>query len=229
MTSNSSWLEPKVLVPSGVAVAAVLTLVLVLLFGGNSGNSVGSASQASSTTSSVNTATTGPEGNDPAGSDSVAVPTSVPPGPYTTPTMPVQVEVPESSNGAPQTEGAVDGQAITVHGSPEPGSKLYGVEARLCRGDVAVTNDGMFTPTLGGACIDKPLSAISDSKVVVAGVEPFEGLDVTFRVGVGSTTFRTQYDGPTTITCGASSPCQIVLKLQYPKGFGFKGIPVTYR
>ena len=61
------------------------------------------------------------------------------------------------------------------------------------------------------------------------GVEPYEGLDVTFRVGVGSTTFRTQYDGPTTITCGASSPCQIVLKLQYPKGFGFKGIHVTYR
>lgn len=222
MTSNSSWLEPKVLVPSGVAVAAVLALVLVLLFGGSSGITEGSASEASSATTTANTPTTGPAGNDSVGGNPVSGPTSVSPGPYTTPTMPVQVE-------APPVEGSVDGQAVTVQGSPEPGSKLYGVEARLCRGDVAVVDDGMFTPTLGGACIDKPLSAISDSKVVVAGVEPYQGLDLTFRVGVGSTTFRTQYDGPTTITCGPSNPCQIVLKLQYPKGFGFKGIPVTYR
>jgi len=222
MTSNSSWLEPKVLVPSGVAVAAVLALVLVLLFGGSSGITEGSASEASSATTTANTPTTGPAGNDSVGGNPVSGPTSVSPGPYTTPTMPVQVEV-------PPVEGSVDGQAVTVQGSPEPGSKLYGVEARLCRGDVAVVDDGMFTPTLGGACIDKPLSAISDSKVVVAGVEPYQGLDLTFRVGVGSTTFRTQYDGPTTITCGPSNPCQIVLKLQYPKGFGFKGIPVTYR
>ena len=141
--------------------------------------------------------------------------------------MPVNIEVPESS-GVPQTEGVVDGQAVTVHASPEPGSQLFGVEARLCRGDVAVVTDGDFAPTLGGKCIDKPLSTASDAKIVVVGVEPYAGLDVTFRVGVGSTTFKTQYDGSKTITCGPATPCQIVLKLQYPKGFGFKGIPVTY-
>ena len=222
MSSKSSWLEPKVLVPSGVAVAAVVALVMVLVFGGNSGGSVGSATSVSSTTSSIVTSTTAPAGSDASAEGAIPQPTTVPPGPYTTPTMPVQVEV-------PPVDGAVDGQAVTVHGSPEPGSKLYGVEARLCRGDVAVVDDGMFTPTLGGVCIDKPLSAISDAKVVVAGVEPFEGLDLTFRVGVGSTTFKTQYSGPTTITCGPATPCQIVLKLQYPKGFGFKGIPVIYR
>lgn len=222
MNSNSSWLEPKVLVPSGFAVAAVLALVLVLVFGGSSGDSAGSASSGSSTTSSIVTSTTAPAGSDGSAEGQIPQPTTVPSGPYTTPTMPVQVEV-------PPVDGAVDGQAVTVHGSPEPGSKLYGAEARLCRGDVAVVDDGMFTPTLGGVCIDRPLSPISDSKVAVAGVEPFGGLDLSFKVGVGTTTFRTQYDGPTTITCGPASPCQIVLKLQYPKGFGFKGIPVTYR
>ncbi|CAB4935175.1 MAG: hypothetical protein F2837_04525 [Actinobacteria bacterium] len=222
MTSNSSWLEPKVLVPSGVAVVAVALLILVLVFGGNSGDSAGSASSVSSTSSSVVDSVTDPVSGASGPVEPGAVPASVPSGPYTTPTMPVQVD-------APPVDGAVDGEAITVHGSPEPGSKLYGVEARLCRGDVAVVDDGMFTPTLGGVCIAKPLSEISDSKVAVVGTEPFEGLDITFRVGVGSTTFKTQYDGPSTITCGPSSPCQIVLKLQYPKGFGFKGIPVTYR
>lgn len=226
MPETRSWLEPRVLVPSAIAVVAVVALITVLLVGGGSGGSTGTATPADASTTGVTT----PGSTVPAGSTaSTEVPTpTTPQGPYTTPTMPVQVEVPDTA-GVPQTDGVVDGQAITVHASPEAGSKLYGVEARLCRGDAAVVTDGDFAPTVGGLCIASPVSAVSDAKVSVVGVEPYTGLDVTFRVGVGSTTFTTQYDGPTTITCGPGSPCQIVLKLQYPKGFGFTGIPVTYR
>ena len=212
------------MVPSIIAVVAICALLGVLLVGGGSDGSKGTAAPAAA---DGPTSTTAAPGSTPST-------TVVPPsggtaqGSYTTPTMPVRVEIPEVS-GRPVTDGVVDGQAITVHGDPEPGSMLYGVEARLCRGDVAIVSDGDFAPTLGGRCIDKPLSAISDAKVEVVGTEPYSGLDVTFRVGVGSTTYMTQYDGPTTITSGPASPCQIELKLQYPKGFGFKGIPVTYR
>ncbi len=223
---RSTWLEPRVMVPSVIAVVAVVALLTVLLVGGGSGGTTGTAAGANATTSEVSGSGSTDTGGSPASS---VVPTpTTPQGPYTTPTMPVQVEVPDSA-GVSQTDGVLDGQAVTVHASPESGSQLFGVEARLCRGDVAVSSDGDFAPTLGGVCIDKPLSTGSDAKVSVVGVEPYSGLDVTFRVGVGSTTFMTQYDGSTAITCGPGSPCQIVLKLQYPKGFGFKGIPVTYR
>jgi hypothetical protein len=226
MPATRNWLEPRVLVPSAIAVVAVVALITVLLVGGGSGGSTGTATPADASTTGVSIpGSTTPDGS-PATTEAPAP--TIPKGPYTTPTMPVQVEVPETA-GVPQTDGVVDGQSVTVHASPDTGSQLFGVEARLCRGDVAVTGDGQFAPTLGGACIDKPLSAVSDAKVTVVGVEPYAGLDVTFRVGVGTTTFTTQYDGPATITCGPVSPCQIVLKLQYPKGFGFKGIPVTYR
>jgi len=224
MSALSKWLEPKVVVPSVIALVAICALVTVLLVGGGSNGTTGAASPADA---ALVTSTTQPSsGTDAIGEPSV---TSVPQsGPYTTPTMPVAVQVPESG-GTPVTEGVLDGQAVTVRAEPEAGSKLYGVEARLCRGDRAIVTDGDFAPTLGGMCIDKPLSSVSDAKVSIVGQEPFGSMDLTFRVGVGSTTFKTQYDGSTTVTCGPASPCQIVLKLQYPKGFGFKGIPVSYR
>ena len=225
MSATSNWLEPKVVIPSVIALMAICALVAVLLVGGGSDGSTGSASPAdAAAVTSTTQQGTGP-------SEVTEEPTvALPPqsGSYTTPTMPVEVQVPEEG-GTPVTNGVTDGQAVTVRAEPENGSLLFGVEARLCRGDRAVVTDGDFAPTLGGICIDKPLSAVSDSKVSVVGQEPYGSLDVTFRVGVGSTTFMTQYDGSTTITCGPASPCQIVLKLQYPKGFGFKGIPVSYR
>ena len=134
MAPKSSWLEPKVLVPSVVAVAAVVALVVVLAFGGSSGDSASSSAPSQSSTTTVagapTTAATG--GVDDGGQGtSVPTPTTIAPGPYTTPTMPVRVDV-------PPVDGAIDGEAVTVHASPEPGSLLYGVEARLCRGDAAI-------------------------------------------------------------------------------------------
>lgn len=225
MSATSKWLEPRVVIPSVIALVAISALLTVLLVGGGSDGSTGSAAPADAA-AVTSTTVAGSGSSDASGqSTSTTTPSS---GPYTTPTMPVEVQVPES-DGTPVTQGAIDGQAITVTARPESGSLLFGVEARLCRGDRAVVTDGDFAPTVGGMCIDTPLSTDSDAEVSVIGREPYGPLDVTFRVGVGSTTFRTQYDGPTTITCGPSTPCQIVLKLQYPKGFGFQGIPVSYR
>jgi hypothetical protein len=117
---------------------------------------------------------------------------------------------------------------VKIHAAPEDGSETYGVEARLCRGDVAVTNDGLFTPTMGGVCAPQPMTPESDGFLSVVGTPPYQGIDLEFRVGVGSQTFLTQYTGNATVTCDAEHPCQIVLKLQYPKAFGFQGLPVTF-
>ena len=226
MSASSKWLEPRVVIPSVIALVAIAALITVLLVGGGAtGGSTGTASPAEAAQVTSTTAPS-PDHRDP----DVSTPATTPDrsGPFTTPTMPVSVQVPEAG-GRPVTDGVVDGQTVTVHAEAQSGSLLFGVEARLCRGDRAVVTDGDFAPTVGGICIDRPFSGNSDAKVSVVGQEPYGPLEVSFRVGVGSTTFVTQYDGPTTITCGPGSPCQIVLKLQYPKGFGFQGIPVSYR
>lgn len=143
------------------------------------------------------------------------------PGPATTPGMPVAVDV-------STTSGLRSGTPVRIHAAPSPGSQMFGVEARLCRGDVSVLTEGDFAPTRGAKCIANPLAPNTDAKVQVAGTPPYAGLDLTFVVGAGTDTFRSQYDGTVSISCDASHPCQIVLKLQYPDGFGFQGIPVTF-
>ncbi|MEI7622080.1 MAG: hypothetical protein WCJ88_00840 [Actinomycetes bacterium] len=120
------------------------------------------------------------------------------------------------------------GDVVKVRAEPNAGSQMYGVDARLCRGDVGIANEGAFRPTVGGNCIIDPLSPGTDAVVNLENPSPDKGLDVEFRVGSGSTTFKTQSGKDVTISCGPSNPCQIVLKLQYPNGYGFKGFPVTF-
>lgn len=141
--------------------------------------------------------------------------------PATTPGMPVAVTV--SNN-----ESIASGSVVAIRAEPEQQSELYGVEARLCRADAAVLDDGMFTPTLGGVCTPTALAPETDARLSKIGTPPYQGIDLDFRVGVGSHTFLTQFNGDATVTCGPANPCQIVLKLQYPNGFGFRGIPVTF-
>jgi hypothetical protein len=121
------------------------------------------------------------------------------------------------------------GDVVTVRAEPNAGSLMYGVDARLCRGDVGISNEGAFRPTVGGNCIIDPLSPGTDAVVNLENANPSQGLDVEFRVATGTTTFKTQSGKDATVTCGPANPCQIVLKLQYPNGFGFQGIPVTFR
>lgn len=142
-------------------------------------------------------------------------------GSFVTPAMPVSLNV-------PPTSGLADGATVTIPVSPNQGSQLFGVDARLCRGGVSIRFDGEFIPTQGGNCTPAPLSAVSDSRVIVEGRPPFGPLDVTFRVGTGSNTFKVQSGGTATVTCDRTHPCQIVMKLQYPGGFGFWSVPVTF-
>jgi hypothetical protein len=155
-------------------------------------------------------------------SPTTAVKPAQPEGPYTTPNMPMSVSV-------STTEGLVSGDVVSVKASPSNGSQAFGVEARLCRGDAAIAFDGQMLPTRAGICIPKPFSQGTDSFVEVANQPPYGPVAVNFTVGTGSQTFTLQDGSQTTITCDATHPCQLVLKLQYPSGFGFQGVPLTFR
>lgn len=145
-----------------------------------------------------------------------------PAGPYTTPDMPMSVKVTE-------TTGLRSGDVIAVTASPSNGSQAFGVEARLCRGDVAIAFDGQLFPTRAGLCIPTPFAEGTDSFVEVVNKPPYGPISLAFRVGTGSQTFKVQDGSSATVMCDASHPCQLVLKLQYPGGFGFQGVPLTFR
>ena len=57
---------------------------------------------------------------------------------------------------------------------------------------------------------------------------PYKTGTLHFRVGVGTSTFTTENLQHVSITCGPGHPCQLVVRLQYPHGFGFKAFPITY-
>ena len=156
-------------------------------------------------------------------SSSVAVPvTTMPPsGPYTTPNMPVAVSV-------GSTKALHSGDVVSVTVSPSNGSQAFGAEARLCRGDASIQVDGDLFPTRAGKCIPKPFSDGTNDYLEVRNQPPYGPLNVNFKVGTGSQTFKLQDGSQTTITCDATHPCQLVLKLQYPNGFGFQGVPLTF-
>lgn len=205
---SSTRLRPIPVIALLIGVLALVIVVFVLASDGG-----GSEDVTTPTSTSVDSETP----KDPQGAE---VPQRLD-APADTPDMPVAVTV---SN----TESLASGTAVAIRAEPEQQSELYGVEARLCRGDVAVLDDGMFTPTLGGVCTPTALAPETDARLSKIGAPPYQGIDLDFRVGVGSHTFLTQFNGDATVTCGAANPCQIVLKLQYPNGFGFRGIPVTF-
>ena len=155
-------------------------------------------------------------------SPTTAVEAAQPQGPYTTPNMPMSVSV-------SATNTLVSGDVVSVTASPSNGSQAFGVEARLCRGDVAIAFDGQMFPTRAGLCLPKPFSQGTDSLIEVANQPPYGPVTVNFTVGTGSQIFTLQDGSQTTITCDATHPCQLVLKLQYPNGFGFQGVPLTFR
>lgn len=145
----------------------------------------------------------------------------VPPGDAPAPPIPAQVNVTGNS-------GARDGTPVVVRVQADGGSKLYGIEARLCRAGATFVFDADFLPTATGNCIARPLSAGSDAKVEVPVPAPNQSGELTFRVGVGTDAFPDREGNVVNITCGPGNPCQVVVKVQYPNGFGFKTYPVTY-
>lgn len=135
--------------------------------------------------------------------------------------MPVDVAV---SN----TSGLHDGEAVAIHVTPKAGSQVFGFEAFLCAGNQTFNYDADIRPTQTGKCVSQPLSGASDDYLRIAATPPYTAVEASFRVGVGSDTYTRRDGTPVTITCNATSPCQIALKLQYPNGFGFQAVPVTF-
>jgi len=144
--------------------------------------------------------------------------------PYKTPAMPVDIAVSNTNN-------LKDGDVVKIHVAAHKGSAVYLFEAFLCQSGVTYQLDADIRPTFSGNCVPppRPLSAASQSYLKASAVPPYTAADGDFRVGVGSTTYAVQSGGTSTVTCGRANPCSIVLKIQYPNGFGFDTIPLTYQ
>jgi len=204
----------------GALVAVVIVVVSLAVISTRSSSSERNSESAevafveNSATVSDSTTTTEASG--------ASVASEQPQGPYTTPEMPLAVTV----SG---TTGLMSGDLVSVTATPANGSQAFGVEARLCRGDVAIAFDGQLFPTRAGLCIPKPFAEGTDSFIEVPNQPPYGPVNLKFRDGTGSQTFALQDGTQSTISCDATHPCQLVLKLQYPNGFGFQGVPLTFR
>lgn len=205
----------------GVLVAVAVVAVTLVVISTQGSSSTRGAEAASNEVAASESVIPGSES-----SPSESTPTTVavvpPKGPYTTPNMPLSVSV-------SATEGLVSGDVVSVTASPMSGSKAFGVEARLCRGDAAIAFDGQMFPTRAGLCIPEPFSEGTDSIIEVTNRPPYGPVAVNFVVGTGSQSFTLQDGSTSTITCDSANPCQLVLKLQYPNGFGFQGVPLFFR
>ena len=215
--------KPSARVVGVVVVVFVLAAVVVGLLVVNSSSSSKAAGTASTTTladaskaTSDSTSATGlPPTTTQPSPDASATPTTQPKS------IPLNVQVSSTSN-------LHDGQTVSIHVTADPGSDIYGIEARLCASSAKITAETDFYPYQTGNCILQPLSADSDAHTQVAIAAPYQTADLTFRVGVGTDKFTTQQLKNVSITCGPGHPCQLVLLLQYPYGFGFKSYVVTY-
>ncbi len=232
------------------ALALVLVLVAVVMRGRDTGTTTAASGAGNGTTSSVPVSTTTAVGDGAPTATSV-----VGPAPETASAVPVDPAVPPSSSAPPTTtppttgpkvkappttaamplnvqvspaSGLGNGSDVTIRVAPTSGSKIFGFEARLCKAGVDYVNEADFDPTITGKCASKPLSPSSEEYKEVPAKPPFSALDATFKVGVGSDTFKTEQGAPATVTCGPGSPCVLVLKLQFPDGFAFRSYPVNF-
>ncbi len=127
-----------------------------------------------------------------------------------------------------KTTGLKDGETVTVHVVPKAGSDIYGIEARVCAPKANIVVESDFYPNQTGHCVLHALTPISDAHTDVAIGPPYQVADLSFRVGVGTDRYTTEYGESASITCGPGHPCQLVLLLQVPGGFGFQSYPLTY-
>ena len=142
-------------------------------------------------------------------------------------------QIPATITASPTT-GLVSGSTVTVSATADNNWNIYSLRARLCKGDATINNAGDFSPTLGGNCIPTPLANNTDSDVIVTtspGARGSASLD--FKVGAGSQTFTTQYDGSKTIACGVTSAtgCKLVVEMSAAYLNGrviYQSFPLTY-
>ena len=142
-------------------------------------------------------------------------------------------QVPATITATPTT-GLVSGSTVTVSATADTNWNIYALRARLCKGSASIDNAGDFSPTLGGNCINAPLASSTDSDVTVLTAPGSRGsATLDFKVGAGSTTFATQYDGDATIACGVTSAtgCKLVVEMSAANLNGrviYKSFDLTY-
>lgn len=223
MTPNSK----RMAIVSGAA--AVLLVALVAFAATRSSTSSSApAPDASSSTSIAPGDLTSPTGDTTNPSiDPSTDPNGATPDPGVVPTTAAPPEIPLTVTVS-STANLVDGQAVKIHVTPNAGSDVYGVEVFVCAANTTFTLDADIRPSLTGKCITKRLSPTSLDYLNQAVPAPYQSADVSFPVGVGSDQYTTQRGQNVTITCGPGHPCQLVLKLQFPKGYGFRAYPLTF-
>jgi hypothetical protein len=137
-------------------------------------------------------------------------------------TLPVVVSISSTKNLS-------NGQVIAIHAQPNGKSLIYGFEARLCAPKAVFHVEYDYYPTQTGNCVNQPLSSGTDYHGEVKANAPYLAADLDFRVGEGTNTY-TDVDGKkVSITCDHDHPCQLVLLLQVPYGFGFQSFPLSFK
>jgi hypothetical protein len=223
-------------VAAAAAVLLVVVVVLIATRGSDSSSAASSTSVPPSTDRSDapdTTSSTGPGPTDPSGPTTTAGAPSDEGGTTGATNsegnsimvplqhLPLDVTIDRKS-------GLSDGDTVTVHVAAKSGSKIYGADARLCSGDAVIDNSADYAPTQGGQCIAAPLSSGSDAYVEQPGAEPYQSLDLAFRVGTGTSTYQMQDGSPVSITCGPGHGCTLVVRLQVPNGFGFESFDLAF-
>jgi hypothetical protein len=254
--SRAQKLEPAGGSSAGKRVAAivgVIVLVAAAFVGGlalaNKSSSKSKASGSSSTTTSGGSSTSGPgstgsttggSGGSPGSIRGIAytggqVTAQHPNAPYayvgpdaksstgTVPpqTLPVSISISSTKN-------LHDGQALAIHVTPTKGSQMFGFEARECAPNVVFRVEFDFYPDQTGNCVLLPLSSDSDAHAQVKANPPYSSADLRYRVGEGTSTYTDANGKNVSITCGKGHPCQLVLLLQVPYGFGFATYPLSF-
>ncbi len=128
--------------------------------------------------------------------------------------------------------GLSDGDVVSVHVDAQAppnavASSIFGIEGRECSDAAPIDFLYDYTPTQGGNCANVALGGGSLHPVV--GIAPPNAVgDMTFAVGVGTTTFQDEDLNSHTITCDATHVCKLVVLLSVPGDTDFVSFPISF-
>ena len=131
-----------------------------------------------------------------------------------------------------ETNGLVAGQSISIRADRVGTNNINAIEVRLCRSGSNIAMDSDFNPSQGGKCINAPFAGPTNNDSVLADGLPGSSptyATATFAVGSGVNTFTRQNGQSTTITCDATHPCELWVKVMTAANANqFKHFDVTY-
>ena len=130
------------------------------------------------------------------------------------------------------TNGLVAGQTISIRADRVGTNNISAIEVRLCKSGANISQDSDFNPSQGGKCINAPFAGSTNNDVVAADGQPGATptfATATFAVGTGTNTFTRQNGQTATITCNATNPCELWVKVSTPAYTNkYKSFAVTY-